>query len=155
PAFAAVYRQHFAFLRDLARYRFNVPPSAAEDVVQEVFLGYLLARESVRDPRAWLIGGVCNASRHYWTVQGRRRDQVVNWQARNPGTDEFLQAITVRQVVGRLHSKCRRTLELHYWEGATGREVAEQLGTTLRYAEKLIHQCLRKAFRAWHHLWSE
>lgn len=155
PPFAAVYQEHFSFLQDVARYRFNVPPSAVEDVVHEVFLSYFMARETVHDPRAWLIGGVCNASRRYWTSQAIRKEEALDPERPAPATDEFLQELTVRQVVGRLHPRCRRTLELHYWEGATAREVAERLDTTQRYAEKLIHQCLRKAFRAWNHLWRE
>lgn len=152
--FVAVYEEHFSFLRDLARFRFNVPEGEAEDVVQEVFLSFFLARQTVREPRAWLIGGVCNASRRYWTLRGGRRDEALPRDAGAPAqVEELMQQISVRQVVGRLHPKCRRTLRLHYWEGATAREVATRLDTTNRYAEKLIHDCLRKAWRAWNHLW--
>lgn len=155
-AFSAVYEEHFSFLCDVARYRFNVPEDEAEDVVQEVFLSFLLVRETVREPRAWLIGGVCNASRRYWTLRGGGRQEALPRNAAAPPqVEKLMQEISVRQVVGRLHPKCRRTLRLHYWEGSTARELATRLDTTNRYAEKLIHDCLRKAWRAWHHLWRE
>lgn len=153
-AFSAVYEEHFSFLCDVARYRFNVPEDEAEDVVQEVFLSFLLVRDTVREARAWLIGGVCNASRRYWMLRGGGREENLPQHAAAPQqVEKLMQEISVRQVVGRLHPKCRRTLRLHYWDGATAREVATRLDTTNRYAEKLIHKCLRQAWRAWHHLW--
>lgn len=154
-AFDAVYEEHYSLLYNVALHRFNVPPAAADDVVQEVFLSYLMARDSVRDARAWLVGGVCNASRGYWRTQAGRKEEMLEKRSVPVQIEQVLREVSVRQVMDRLHPKCRRTLELHYWEGATAREVAESLETTPRYAEKLIHQCLRKAWRAWHHLWSD
>ncbi|MGH9458221.1 MAG: RNA polymerase sigma factor [Thermoanaerobaculia bacterium] len=152
--FTAVYEEYFGFLCDVAMHRFRVPPAAAEDVVHEVFLSFLTVRHEVRDPRAWLIGGVCNASRRYWSLSTESLDDAPRCLV-SAETEELMEEITVRQVVGRLHAKCRRTLQLHYWEGATPGEMAGDLRTTPAYARKLIHQCLRKAWRAWHHLWRE
>ena len=40
--------------------------------------------------------------------------------------------------------RCRETLKLHYFDGRSASEVARELETTTRYAEKLIHNCLKR-----------
>jgi RNA polymerase sigma factor (sigma-70 family) len=161
-SFSEIYRHHFGFLRKLVVCRFNVPESVAEELVQDVFVSFLRVRNSVRDPRSWLIGGACNAARQYWRKQGTWPASDDTQDRRpHPASDhdadveDLARRLTVRQVVGGLHPKCRETLQLHYWQGATAIEMAETLGTTARYAEKLIYRCLRKAFQEWRHLWGK
>ena len=155
-AFTLLYEEHLQFLLDLTTSRFRVPPAAAEDVVNEVFLSYFSSGTRVREPRAWLVAAVCNGSRRYWMKRHALREEPID-SAPEPaaGIDEFLHELTVRQVVGRLHRRCQETLVRHYWHGDTAREVAQRLGTTQGYAQKIIHQCLRKAFAAWHELWGD
>ena len=52
--------------------------------------------------------------------------------------------ITLRQALQYLQPRCRDTLFLHYYEGHSAVDVAKELGTTGRYAEKLIHNCLKR-----------
>lgn len=161
-SFSEIYRGHFGFLRKLVVGRFNVPESVAEELVQDVFVSFLRVQKTVRDPRAWLIGGACNAARQYWRKRGAcpGSDDRTDF-GRHPASDhdadleDLARKLTVRQVVGGLHPKCRETLQLHYWQGATATEMAQTLGTTARYAEKLIYRCLRKAFQEWRHLWGK
>jgi DNA-directed RNA polymerase specialized sigma24 family protein len=53
--------------------------------------------------------------------------------------------LTIQQTLGYLQEKCRETLRLHYFEGYSAAETAVHLSTTPRYAEKLIHNCLKRA----------
>ena len=50
----------------------------------------------------------------------------------------------MRQALEYLQPRCRETLHLHYFEGRSANDVAEKLETTNRYAEKLIHNCLKR-----------
>jgi DNA-directed RNA polymerase specialized sigma24 family protein len=52
--------------------------------------------------------------------------------------------ITMRQALDYLQPRCRETLYLHYYEGRSANDVAISLDTTSRYAEKLIHNCLKR-----------
>ncbi len=52
--------------------------------------------------------------------------------------------MTLRQALTYLQQRCRETLYLHYFEGRSAGDVARELETTNRYAEKLIHNCLKR-----------
>jgi DNA-directed RNA polymerase specialized sigma24 family protein len=52
--------------------------------------------------------------------------------------------MTIQQALGYLQPRCRETLRLHYFEGRSAGEVAREMETTTRYAEKLIHNCLKR-----------
>jgi RNA polymerase sigma factor (sigma-70 family) len=52
--------------------------------------------------------------------------------------------MTVQQALAYLQPRCRETLRLHYFDGRSAAEVARELETTTRYAEKLIHNCLKR-----------
>jgi len=93
---------------------------------------------------------MCNASRHFWRAQGRTEslpDDYAN--ACDPKTwgtaEEHAMRLTMSKVVGYMQPKCRETLRLHYFEGRSANDIAKELETTPRYAEKLIHNCLRRA----------
>jgi len=145
-----IYRRHFTLLRYLACRKFRIPEGDAENLIQEVFVAYLSAAGSVRDPRSWLVGAMCNASRNYWRGHGRLEGLPADFGERGDpsaaGLDETVAIrITVRETLSRLHQKCRDTLRLRYLEGCSAIELAQQLDTTNRYAEKLISKCLKRA----------
>ena len=58
--------------------------------------------------------------------------------------DKFAVAMTLRQALKYLQPRCRETLYLHYYEGRSAVDVAREMDTTSRYAEKLIHNCLKR-----------
>ena len=99
--------------------------------------------------RAWLVAAICNASRHYWRTQGRAEQLPENFiEHSDPGSqalpERFALEMTVRQALQYLQPRCRETLWLHYFEGRSAADVARELETTTRYAEKLIHNCLKR-----------
>jgi len=69
--FEQIYVKHFAFLQAIATHKFGVPASEAETLVHEVFLSYLKRTGEIHDIHAWLLGGICHASRYYWRQNGR------------------------------------------------------------------------------------
>jgi RNA polymerase sigma factor (sigma-70 family) len=150
-----VYRLHYDLLLYVARRRFRVPAGDAESLIQEVFVSYLSAANEVRDIRAWLLGAISNASRHYWRLRGRTEslpDDLEKKSDPHVNADNIATSLTVRETLAHLHEKCRETLRLRYFEGCSAAEVAKELDTTNRYAEKLIHNCLKRAYQVYRNL---
>jgi RNA polymerase sigma factor (sigma-70 family) len=144
-----LYVEHRSLLLYVACRKFRIPDSDAENLIQEVFLSYLQTGTKIENIRAWLVAAMCNASRHYWRAQGRTESLPDNIDDQSdPGShglaDQFAMKMTVRQALDYLQPRCRETLWLHYFEGRSAGDVARELETTNRYAEKLIHNCLKR-----------
>lgn len=144
-AVESAYNDYAVMLRSVAMRKFRVPDSDVDAIVHEIFLSYIVHVDSVEDPRSWLFGAICNASRAYWRKHPRTEELPELESSTKDSEHDLATRITVRQTMARLQPKCRDTLRLHYFEGQSSREVAETLSTTRRYAEKLIHKCLRRA----------
>jgi RNA polymerase sigma factor (sigma-70 family) len=145
-----LYLEHRNLLLYVGCRKFRVPECDAESLIQEVFLSFLQNSAKVENVRAWLVAAMCNASRHYWRLQGRVDQLPEDFSDRGDPraqkmTDEFAMKLTMRQTLGYLQPRCRETLFLHYYEGRSASDVAQELETTSRYAEKLIHNCLKRA----------
>jgi RNA polymerase sigma factor (sigma-70 family) len=145
----SLYLEHRTLLLYVACRKFRVPDTDAEALIQEVFLSFLQTGTKIENVRAWLVAAVCNASRHYWRTQGRVESLPEDFEDRSdPGShaiaDQFAMKMTVRQALQYLQPRCRETLWLHYFEGRSASDVARELETTSRYAEKLIHNCLKR-----------
>jgi RNA polymerase sigma factor (sigma-70 family) len=145
----ALYVAHRTLLLYVASRKFRIPDSDAENLIQEVFLSYLQTGTKIENIRAWLVAAMCNASRHYWRSQGRTESLPDNIDDHSdPGShglaEQFAMKMTVRQALDYLQPRCRETLWLHYFEGRSAGDVARELETTNRYAEKLIHNCLKR-----------
>ncbi|SRR6266540_3279324 len=61
-----IYTAHAPLLRHIAVAKFHVPRSDADALVHDVFAAFFGNAASVRNLRSYLIGAICNASRHYW-----------------------------------------------------------------------------------------
>lgn len=146
----ALYLEHRTLLLYIASRKFHIADGEAENLIQDVFLSFLQTCTRIENVRSWLVAAMCNASRHFWRAQGRTEplpDDYAN--ACDPKTwgtaDEHAMRLTMSKVVGYMQPKCRDTLRLHYFEGRSANDIAKELETTPRYAEKLIHNCLRRA----------
>lgn len=146
----ALYIEHRNLLLYVACRKFRVPDCDAESLIQEVFLSYLQTGTKIDNVRAWLVAAMCNASRHFWRSQGRTESLPDNFDDHSDPAaaslaDSFAVRMTMHKVLGYMQERCRETLRLHYFEGRSAVDVAKELETTTRYAEKLIHNCLRRA----------
>jgi RNA polymerase sigma-70 factor (ECF subfamily) len=144
-----LYMQYRTLLMSVACRKFRVPESDAESLLQEVFVSFLQTGTKIDNTRAWLVAAICNASRHYWRTQGRAEQLPEDFiEHSDPGShalpERFALEMTVRQALQYLQPRCRETLWLHYFEGRSAADVAKELETTTRYAEKLIHNCLKR-----------
>jgi RNA polymerase sigma factor (sigma-70 family) len=150
--FEQIYDANFGLLVSLAVRKFQVPFGDAEGLANEVFLSYLKRRKEIRELHKWLIGAICNASRHYWRKNDRNIDQlddetssihvdpvsahVVDWLTARIAAGEALAVLSPRQ---------QHILRLRYYEGYSIPEIAEELGVTAKYAQKLVGKILRRA----------
>ena len=144
-----LYTQYRTLLLSVACRKFRVPEGDAENLLQEVFVSYLQAGTRIENVRSWLVAAICNASRHYWRTQGRAEQLPEDFvEQSDPGShalpERFAMEMTVRQALQYLQPRCRETLWLHYFEGRSASDVGRELQTTTRYAEKLIHNCLKR-----------
>lgn len=144
-----LYVQYRNLLLSVACRKFRVPPADAENLLQEVFLSYLQNGTDITNVRAWLVAAICNASRHYLRLQGKSESLPDDYlEHSDPGSQALPERrameMTIQQALGYLQPRCRETLRMHYFEGRSGAEVAHELETTTRYAEKLIHNCLKR-----------
>jgi RNA polymerase sigma factor (sigma-70 family) len=150
--FAQLYEANVGLLVSLAVRKFQVPYGDAEGLAHEVFLSYLKRRNEIRELHKWMIGAICNASRHYWRKNDRNIDQLdeesTSIQA-DPVSAHVMDWLPARIAAGEalavLSPRYQHILRLRYYEGYSVPEIAEELGVTAKYAQKLVIKCLRRA----------
>lgn len=150
--FVQVYEANFGLLVSLAVRKFQVPFGDAEGLAHEVFLSYLKRRKEIRELHKWLIGAICHASRHYWRKHDRNIDQLDEESAllqADPLSAHVVDWLTARIAAGEalavLSPRYQHILRLRYYEGYSIPEIAEELGVTAKYAQKLVGKILRRA----------
>ena len=144
-----LYVLHRPLLLHIACRKFRIGENDAESLLQEVFLSFMTTTTKVENVKAWLVAAMCNASRHYWRGAGKTESLPENFEDHcdpksNSFADQMAMELTMRQALDYLQPRCKETLRLHYFEGRSANDVAEKLETTSRYAEKLIHNCLKR-----------
>ncbi len=144
--FDAVYNEHVPVMIGVAVDRFHVSETDAQTLAHQIFLTYFLKPDDVRDKRAWFVGAICNACRHYLRVRERvvaLPPEMVNEP--DPEFESFPNRLMAREAFGCLTSRCQLALQLHYLEGYSIPEIAAQLHITNAYAKKLVARCLQQA----------
>jgi RNA polymerase sigma-70 factor (ECF subfamily) len=150
--FARLYEANLGLLVTLSVRKFQVPSVDAEALAHEVFLSYLKRKEEIRDLHRWLVGAICNASRYYWRKRGRNIEQLDAEFAvarPDPASIDILNTLPSRiaagEVLAGLPPRYQHILKLRYFEGYSIKEIAEHLGVTSKYTQKLVTKCLRRA----------
>jgi RNA polymerase sigma factor (sigma-70 family) len=151
--FNEIYEKHFSFLVMIAVHKFRVPETEAETLAHEVFLTYLRKESQIHDLRAWLVGAICHASRHYWRLNRRptATEEEIAVDRPDPASTHILDSLpdqlAARQALECLSPRCQEILRLRYFDGCTVPEIAEHLGVKKKYAAKLVAKCLLRAER--------
>lgn len=150
--FGELYSDNLRLLVAIAVRKFQVPEVDAEALAHEVFLSYLKRKNEIRDLNPWLIGAICHASRYFWRQRGHRTDQLDQEKAvlrPDPASAEIFDVLpsqlAVREILELLPQRYQEILRLRYFEGYSIREIADYLGVTAKYAQKLVGKCLRLA----------
>jgi len=146
----ALYRAHAPLLCVTARHRYGIPPEDVESLVHDIFASLLERRPQVDDMRAFLLGAMQNAARHYW----RKRRHESPLLAEHDGTaDESTAAdlerwstnLSIGATLAQLGPKCRETLRRYYLNEEKPREIAEHLDTSPAYVMQLLSSCRKRA----------
>ncbi len=131
--------------------KFGIPAEAVDELVQDVFVTYLVNPPRVHDLRKYLIGGICNASRKYWSKRAGENRLFVNAYVEEndgPASEDVFEGLSIRLLVGatlaRLSQRCREALRLSYL-GECSTAMAEVLSTTASNANYLVHVCRKRA----------
>ena len=132
--------------------------AVAEDLTAETFLAAVDAVRVVRGgpppplSTGWLIGVARHKLCDHWRRLARE-ERTLRAVAAEPGPgpadpwDEALDAVTAREVLGRLGPHHRAALTLRYVDDLPVPEVAAVLGRTVHATEALLVRA-RSAFRA-------
>lgn len=144
---ATLYLEYAPILRRIAIRKFAVPVADVDGLVHDVFATYLTNPAVVRNPRTYLIGGICNAAREYWRERGR---EVSLEEAENPIVpaetfDGLSERLTVAATVARLRSRCRDLLQRRYFDDEATESIAAAIDTTPRNVLYLLHICRARA----------
>ena len=119
----------------------RVPPSDAEDLVQDVFIAVLSKLPGLRDPSAfpaWIVSITRNMAVEYHR-RGRRWRDVA--PVREPSVNpETLLLVNTMQSLPEAY---RETLVLRLVEGLTGPEIAERTGLTPDSVRVNLHRGMK------------
>jgi RNA polymerase sigma-70 factor (ECF subfamily) len=150
--FGRLYEDNLSLLVAIAVRKFQVPEVDAEALAHEVFFSYLKRKNEIRELHPWLIGAICHACRYFWRQNGRRTEQLDEALAMlrpDPASAGILELlptqIAARDILDALPPRYREILRLRYYEGYSIREIADYLGVTAKYTQKLVARCLRRA----------
>ncbi|HXA15682.1 MAG TPA: sigma-70 family RNA polymerase sigma factor [Thermoanaerobaculia bacterium] len=150
--FVQLYEKNIDVLIAVAIRKFQVPADDAEALAHEVFISYIKRKDDIRDLHKWLLGAICNASRYYWRQHGRNIEQLDTELAAerpDPASRDILEVMASRIAAGEalagLSPRYQHILRLRYFEGYSINEIADHLGVTAKYTQKLVTKCLRRA----------
>jgi RNA polymerase sigma factor (sigma-70 family) len=136
--------------------KYRVPRADAESLVQDVFATYLVQQDEVRAPRAYLIGGICQASRAYWRKREASERLFVPLDVqlaadplvpRRSVEEQVSDRLALAATLTKLNARCRHVLRMFFIEGFSATEIGTSLETTQAYAFRLVHICRDKARR--------
>jgi RNA polymerase sigma factor (sigma-70 family) len=150
PRFEEVYVLYAARLRKIAIRNFGIPISEAETLVHDVFATYITQATSVRAVERYLVGAICNASRHFL----RRSDAAdalfcgetpCAATASDALLDEVARKLLLGRVLRRIDCRCRDLLQRYYLNGETTDAIAKELDSTPGSILVTLHKCRKRA----------
>ena len=152
--FEEVYLRYAARLRKIAVRKFSIPVTEAESLVHDVFATYFMHASSVHAVEPYLIGAICNASRHY-VRRSDAADALFCGEtpcAATPGDallDEVARKLLLSRMLAGVGSRCRELLQRYYWNGETTKAIADTLDSTPGSILVYLHKCRRRALTAY------
>lgn len=147
----AAYRAHYDLLRFIAARRFRIPDDEVCGVIHDVFVSFIRhearVAQSPADERAWLVGGVCNASRYYWRKHRGEELPPDIEEYIDPAAvaDDAITRLLLADVLRGLPERCRDLLRKRYSEGYTADEIGTMQSLARGSAKNLISKCLLAA----------
>jgi RNA polymerase sigma factor (sigma-70 family) len=148
--FGAIYEENYRLLVGTAVSHYHISEIDAQSLAHEVFLAYFLKAHEVIDSQAWLFSAIRNASKYYLRARARYVALTSEFVERpDPSLQRIGEALpdqlAAREAFSCLTARCQVALRLRYLEGYSIPEVAAELNTSHKYAQKLVSRCLRQA----------
>lgn len=142
----SLYEECFPFLVRIGTQQRGLAHDDAESVANDVFIDFLSKVDRVENHRGYLAGAMLNASRHhqrkYRPAPLPPKDHVVG------DCEKTLQDHAIAsQALAALTPRCQVALRLRFMDGNTVPEIARILCTSVKYAEKVVRDCLHQAQR--------
>ena len=149
-----LYERHaLPVFRYLAR---RAGPSAAEDLLSEVFIAALTASSRVEahdsgSALPWLYGIALNVLRRHFRDQrparGTADDPGLDWDAVDARLDAEAERGRLNAALAGLSESDRELLLVVAWEGLTHAEAAAALGISPSAARTRLHRARRRALK--------
>ncbi len=153
-----LYRDHRTWLHQWLRKKIGGSEHAA-DLVQDTFIKILQTRDElfrIKEPRAYLV----TIARNLMIDQVRRKrieqaylDELSQMEYildTIPSPEDQLQIIQaidqICQALSSVSEKAQRAFVLHYFEGLTHKEIAEQIGVSTKMIQKYLAACLVQCY---------
>ncbi|HEX7253624.1 MAG TPA: sigma-70 family RNA polymerase sigma factor [Thermoanaerobaculia bacterium] len=145
-----IYTSEAPLLRYVAIEKFRVPRDDADALVHDVFTTYLARATTVRNPRPYLVGAICNAARHYWRERKNEEAALAKCDLIVPAQPELVpdtlgRKLLLATTLSRIGSKCRELLRRYYLEGESTASIACSRDTSSDYVLFLLHRCRKSA----------
>ncbi len=147
---AWLYERDAPLLRTTARLRFNIPSGDEDALVHDVFASFLERQPRTDDVRAYLLGAIGHACRHYWRKRQHEAPLLSEHEGRSDANaaeqmEQWALNVSLGTVLTRLGPKCRETLERYYFGGERPEAIARDLVTSVAYVFQLLHNCRKRA----------
>jgi RNA polymerase sigma-70 factor (ECF subfamily) len=147
-AFAAIYERFSGACYTLA-LRVLGEPSAAEDIVQEVFLKMFATVRGFRGDApfgAWLKRLTANATIDVLRSRQRFRDEDVDalFESVPTASPDVEDGVDAWSLLQRLPSRARAVVVLHEVEGYTHKELADLFGQSESYSKSILARALKR-----------
>jgi RNA polymerase sigma factor (sigma-70 family) len=147
-----LYVDYGPLMRRVATRRFNVPYAIADELVQDVFVNYLLSQSKVHtNVRAYLIASIANACRNYWRAQqsaGKVFEEGDTHAAVSLDRDIFeglATQLAVASTLAKLPARCREALRRYYLHEEDTTSIAAAMATSSANVNYLMHKCRKRA----------
>jgi RNA polymerase sigma factor (sigma-70 family) len=154
-SFEEAYLRFAPLLRKIAVKKYGIPIGEADPLVHDVFATYFTNAGEVNDVGPYLVGGICNAARHYLRRMDAR-DAIFCGEdpcAAAP-TESILQEVErkllLRRLLGRVGSRCRELLRRYYLLGESTHTIAGALHFKPMTVLICLAKCRKRALAAYH-----
>jgi RNA polymerase sigma factor (sigma-70 family) len=135
--------------------RHHIPPSDAQDLLQEAFVYLLLRSEPPRNPEAWIVGTLRHRCYKYWhrrrtslTPRSVDPEDLVALAAELPDSPEgCLDTIAIREALVRLSPRDRQLVHLRFVLECSGDEIGYLFDVSAASARKITLRALERLRR--------